>query len=239
MPLKNLYPTGPGSSRALRRNLVILASIDTTVFGIAMGATTVVLIYVRYEFHWAADDQQLFLAVVNITRVLCLLLVLPLLTRLVRGPSKEHNDKPQPSHGCDKLDLTLIRLGIFFDTLGYFGYLFSRMPMMFLVSGCFAAIGGIASPTLQSSLTKHVPHDRVGQILGASGLLHALARVVAPTIFNALFSVTVGKFSQAVFVLLAAFFALAFLASWALRSGTYLQDVPLEESEDEIENHDE
>ncbi|KAI9723514.1 MAG: hypothetical protein M1828_004110 [Chrysothrix sp. TS-e1954] len=239
VPLKNLYPTGPGSSRALRRNLVILASIDTTVFGIAMGATTVILIYVRNQFHLGVDEQMNFIAAVNITRVLCLLVILPLLTRVFRGAAKAYNDKPQPSHGCDKLDITLVRLGIFCDTIGYCGYLFSGTPMMFIISGCFAAIGGIASPTLQSSLTKHVPHDRVGQILGASGLLHALARVVAPTIFNALYSETVGKFSKAIFVLLTALFGLAFLAAWALRTGTYLQDVPPEEDEAPEVRHDE
>ena len=87
------------------------------------------------------------------------------------------------------------------------------------LSGVVASIGGIGSPTLQSSLTKHVPPERTGQLLGASGLLHALARVVAPTVFNAIYSGTVGKFTQTVFVCLTATFGVAFFFSWFVRPG--------------------
>ena len=85
------------------------------------------------------------------------------------------------------------------------------------VSGAVASLGGIGSPTLQSSLTKHIPSDRTGQVLGASGLLHALARIIAPTIFNLIYSKTVGKFTQTVFVCLASVFLVAFAMSWFLR----------------------
>jgi hypothetical protein len=78
-------------------------------------------------------------------------------------------------------------------------------------------MGSMGSPTLQSSLTKHVPPEYVGQMLGAVGLLHALARVVAPTVFNLIYSITVGKFTQAVFVCLGSGFALAFGLSWFIK----------------------
>ena len=84
---------------------------------------------------------------------------------------------------------------------------------MMILSGAVAAVGGIGSPVLQSALTKHVPPEQTGALLGASGLLHALARVVAPTVFNAIYAATVGKFTQAVFVCLTATFGLAFLIS--------------------------
>lgn len=57
-----------------------------------------------------------------------------------------------------------------------------------------ASMGGVGSPTLQSALTKHIPHDQIGQLLGATGLLHALARVVCPTIFNLIYAQTVGTY---------------------------------------------
>ena len=37
-PLKILWPTGPGSSPAVRWNLLLLAATDTIMFGVAMGA---------------------------------------------------------------------------------------------------------------------------------------------------------------------------------------------------------
>jgi len=123
--------------------------------------------------------------------------------------------------GCDTLDLNLIRSAVFFDTLGYLGYTLVRSSPLFILSGCIASLGGVGSPTLQSALTKHVPHDRVGQLLGANGLLHALARIVAPVIFNSIYAKTVGKFTQTVFLFLTIGFASAFFMSLLVRSGIY------------------
>jgi len=221
-PLKVLYPTGPGSSRRVRRNLVLLASVDTIMFGVGMGSMTVAILYINFQFGWDTPEQSVFLSSVNICRVLCLMLVLPLVTRLVRGPVSTR--KPQRQTGCDLLDLNLIRIAVFFDTMGYLGYTLVRTGPLFILSGCVAAIGGIGSPSLQAALTKHVPHDRVGELLGANGLLHALARIVAPVIFNSIYSATVGKFTQAVFLCLTCGFAIAFVVSWFIRPGVYLDD---------------
>lgn len=224
-PLKILYPTGEGSSSAVRRNLLLLASVDTIVFSVAMSAMTVIVIYTNIQFGWGDFQSSKFVSIVNSSRVFCLIILLPIVNRLVRGPSGTSRQK---NSGSDNFDLSVIHLAIFFDTLGYLGFALSRSDTLFIVSGVVASVGGIGSPTLGSALTKHVPPDRTGQLLGATGLLHALARIIGPTIFNAIYSATVGKFRQTVFVCLAATFGLAFLCSWFIRPHVYLdeQDVP-------------
>lgn len=212
-PLKILYPTGPHASPALRWNLIVLAAVDTIAFGVAMGSMTVVLIYTNYEFGWKTYESSRFLSIVNSCRVFCLIVILPILTRLIRGKV----DMKKKNTGSDMFDLSVIRIAILFDTIGYLGYALSRQGDLFIMSGVVAAIGGIGSPTLQSALTKHVPNDQTGQLLGASGLLHALARVIAPTVFNAIYAATVGKFTQTVFVCLCSTFGLAFIISWFIR----------------------
>ncbi|KAI5249292.1 MFS transporter [Aureobasidium subglaciale] len=219
-PLKILWPTGEGSSPALRRNLVLLAAVDTILFGVAMGSMTIIVIYARYQFNWESFESSIFLSIVNTCRVLCLIVVLPLVTRYVRGKASETK---QRSSGSDSFDLVVVRVAVFFDTLGYLGYTLARTGPLMILSGSIASIGGIGSPTLQSALTKHVPHEKTGQLLGASGLLHALARVIAPTIFNAIYSVTVGKFTQTVFVCLTVTFGLAFVLSFFIRPHVYLE----------------
>lgn len=57
-PLKILWPTGEGSSPRLRRNLALLAAVDTIMFGVAMGSMTVVIIYSRSTFHWDVFQQS-------------------------------------------------------------------------------------------------------------------------------------------------------------------------------------
>jgi len=237
-PLKVLYPTGPGTSSAIRRNLVLLASVDTIMFGVGMGAMTVVIYYTNFEFGWETPEQSVFMSAVNICRVVCLILVLPLLTRWIRGPASRRNSHRQA--GCDQFDLNLIRIAVLFDTIGYLGYTLVRSGPLFILSGCIAALGGIGSPSLQAALTKHVPHDRVGELLGANGLLHALARVVAPALFNGIYSATVGKYTQAVFMCLTIGFATAFVMSWGIRPGLYSDDTDVtvlaeqEDYEDEL-----
>lgn len=222
-PLKVLWPTGPGSSRRLRMNLILLASVDTIIFGVAMGAATVTVYYMGFQFGWKTAETSVFIFIVNTTRVTCLLLILPLLNYLIRTrrANKQRRESgfavPEKNSGSDILDLNIIRTAIFFELLGFCGYAITRTGSLFVAAGVVTAIGGIGSPTLQSALTKHVPHDRVGALLGATGLLHALARVVAPIVFNLIYAGTVEIFPQAIFVVLASFFGLAFIVSWFIR----------------------
>jgi hypothetical protein len=181
---------------------------------VAMGSMTVVIIYTNFMFGWRTFESARFMSIVNSCRVVALLVVLPLLTRYVR---RRKGFPSQKNSGSDLFDLSIIRAAIVFDTLGYLGYTLSRTGNMMILSGCIAALGGIASPTLQSAMTKHVPPEQTGQLLGASGLLHALSRVVAPTLFNGIYAATVGSFTQTVFVCLTATFGLAFVISWLVK----------------------
>lgn len=213
-PLAILWPTEKGTNPALRRNLFFLAAVDATMFGVAMGSFTVVVIYSEYMFSWGQFETNIFVSIVNTGRVVTLLIVLPLATRLIRGPSSK---AVMRNSGCDNIDLGIIRLSILFDLLGYVGYATVRTGELFIISGALASLGGMGSPTLSSALTKHVPPDRTGQLLGAMGLLHAIGRIVAPVVFNLIYAKTVGKYTQTVFVCLAATFGLAFIFSLFIR----------------------
>lgn len=214
-PLKILYPTGAGSSNALRRNLMLLAAVDTAMFGVAMGSMTVVIMYSEYIFSWGNFETNVFISIVNIFRVLVLLLLLPLISRFFK--SREARTSLQQNSGSDSLDLSIIRVAVFFDLVGYIGYAIVKTGPLFILSGTIASIGGMGPPTLSAALTKHVPQDRTGEVLGAMGFLHALARVVAPTIFNLIYSLTVATTPQTIFICLSSVFGAAFVLSWFIR----------------------
>lgn len=220
-PLGILWPTGPGTSPAVRRNLVLLAATDTTMFGVAMGAMGVLLVYTRRQFGWHELETGRFATIVNSSRVISLLVILPLLTRIFRG--KNGHARLRKS-GSDLFDLSIIRAAIFFDMMGYLGFILARRGEVFALSGALAAVGGIGNPTLGAALTKHVPQDKVGQLLGATGLLHAIARVVGPIIFNGIFAATVSGFRQTVFVTLCATFGVAFICSWFVVPHVYIDE---------------
>ncbi|TID14556.1 tetracycline-efflux transporter-like protein [Venturia nashicola] len=227
-PLKILYPKGPHIDPEIRRNLLLLASVDMIIFGVAMGAITVVIIYSQFIFGWTASQQSIFMSVVNSSRVFCLLAVLPALTRLYRG--KAGRRQSQPDTGADVFELSVMRAGILFDMVGFLGYTLARTSPLFMLSGAVASFGGMGSPTLQAALTKHVPPGQVGQLLGAMGLLHSFARIIAPTVFNLIYIATVESFPQTVFVILTAMFGMAFGVSWFVKPGLKLVEDPDDES---------
>jgi len=57
-PLSILFPTGTGTR--LRLNLVLLAAIDCTFFGVGMGAMTVIIMYAERQFHWRNLEVSTF-----------------------------------------------------------------------------------------------------------------------------------------------------------------------------------
>jgi MFS family permease len=228
-PLAILYPKPSASDlsspeqrtlfKKLRKNLVLIAAIDTLMFGVAMGTIQIIILYAEYIFGWKTYDSSVFLSIANSGRVFTLLVILPTITRLIRGPQQG----TQANSGSDWLDILCIRLAILFDLLGYIGFSLSKSGGVFTLSAVVASFGGMGSPTLQSSLTKHVPPSQTGRLLGATGLLHSLARVVSPIIFNLIYSATVGTFPQTVFVCLASVFALAGILSWFISpKGQYI-----------------
>jgi len=149
------------------------------------------------------------------------MVLLPIATRLVRG---SNGTSKQRNTGSDQFDLYVIRVAVLFDMAGFLGYTLARTGSAFILSGALASAGGIGSPTLGSALTKHVPPERTGQLLGAVGLLHALGRIIGPVIFNAIYYATVDKFRQTVFICLTTTFGLAFICSLFIRPHVYLDE---------------
>ncbi|PYH93202.1 MFS general substrate transporter [Aspergillus ellipticus CBS 707.79] len=210
----SLFPNRHGASPPLRRNIILLTLIDTLAFGIGLGTAQVVIIYAEFKFGWGNVESSLFISTVSLIRVVNLFVVYPIVTTIFREP-------PRSGHivsGSSTSEVVLIRLSLFLDTAGYIGYALSNQSPVMVFSGVVTALGGMGIPTMQAALTKHVPRERVGQILGAKGLLHALARVIAPSVCSLIYSLTVGKFTPAIFVCLGSAFGLAFACSFYIKS---------------------
>lgn len=217
-PLSILFPPRDQTSDITRTNLVLLAAVDTVVFGVTLGSASIVVMYSEFMFKWGNFQSSLFVSIANTFRVGMLVFVLPLVFRIF---SRRLN---RPSHGTaarggnsDKFDISVIRVAVLFDVLGYIGYAIVPNGLLFIISGVIASVGGIASPTLQSALTTHVAADKTGELLGAISLLHALSRIAAPAALHLVYSLTIGKASSAVFWCLAAVFTGAWGAAWGIR----------------------
>lgn len=217
-PLSVMYPRGP-DYKLVRRNLVLLAVLSFTVFGATMGAGPVMVFYSGYAFHWGDFEIQMFVGWTSATRVFTLIAILPLINYIFRTlPNKwarkrgEIVSKPKTT-GSDNVDLYTITAGFVIEIIQYILFCLASSGKLFFVAGILGSFAGVGSPILSSALSKHVPQNKMGQLMGAIGLLHALGRVICPTVFSLIYANTVAFWPQLVFMVLAAAFALGTVAS--------------------------
>lgn len=233
-PLKILWPTGPGTSPLLRRNLVALAVDDVIILGSAMSAGAVVILYSGYIFDWGTFESSRFVSALSMVRVVVLMVIFPIINYYGRARPAARRKAAgivERRVGADNLDIWVLRFALISDLAGAIGYTMARSEGLFFASGMVTAIGGLGGATSQAIITKHVPSERVGQLLGAIGMLHALARVLGPVMFNGLYAATVEKFPQAIFVLLASIFAVALTSAFFVRPHVHWEEVPSDEHE--------
>lgn len=116
-----------------------------------------------------------------------------------------------------------IYLGLLLYTLGLVLFAFASegwMMFVFLVPYC---LGGIAGPSLQATISQHVPPNEQGELQGALTSLMSLTTIIGPLIMNNLFKYfTTDKapfyFPGVSFLLGAIFMLLSVLIAWKVLS---------------------
>lgn len=242
--LRILSPSNANVERSTQRNLLALASINTILFGAVMGAMNVMMLYSEFRFSWGNKESGIFLSTVNIFRTFATVIVLPLVITVSRrlfgfqqsSVERSHSHAPpEDSTGTvNSLDIFLLRASILSDTVGYIGYAISPTGVLFTLSGAIASLGAIGLATSEASMTKLLPAAQTGELLGALGLLQALARIVAPTIASLTYSWTTNWMPQLVFWGIAICFVAAGSLTLLLRVEA-LQDVKNLDSREEGE----
>ncbi|RCI09724.1 hypothetical protein L249_4118 [Ophiocordyceps polyrhachis-furcata BCC 54312] len=236
-PLQMLWPTGWGTSTRLRLNLVTLAICDAIFLGAAFAVGPVLMLYGEFMFQWGNFETSRFISILSLTRVVVLMGILPLINYAIRVRPAARRHKQlgtapvEKNAGADRLDIWILRVALFCEVVGCVGYTLSRDQELFVASGMMTALGGLGSATTQAAVTKHVPPERVGQMLGAIGMLHALSRIVFPVIFSGLYAGTVKSFPQAVFLALGGMFAFALVTTPVIKPHVHWHDVVEEQRE--------
>ncbi|KAL8819213.1 MAG: hypothetical protein Q9191_007780 [Dirinaria sp. TL-2023a] len=221
---------------SVRQNIIALASVNTIMFGAFAGAMNIIILYAEYTFDWGNKESGTFLSTINIFRTLATTIILPLAVRFFRQffhpPTSRSKREPDSfSH----LDLFLLRIAILSDVLGYIGYALSPTGTLFTLSGALSGLGAIGLATSEASMTKLVDSAQTGELLGALGFLQAMARIVAPTLANLTYSLTVAKVPALVLWGVAAGFSAAGFATFWIDPGSRRDEgvkeevVPLQE----------
>jgi MFS family permease len=222
-PLRNLWPTGPGTSRRLRLNLAVLGSSEMVIMGTGFAAGACIILYSEYIFGWGNYESSQFVSALSISRVFVLVILSPIVNYFgrVRPAARQRRESglapSEKATGPDRLDFWILRASLVAELIGVIGYITAPDERFFFVCGMVTALGGLGAPTIQAAITKSIPADQTGRVLGAIGVLHSLARSLGPVLINGIYAATVKTFPQAFFVLLFVLFFLVLLASFALK----------------------
>jgi DHA1 family tetracycline resistance protein-like MFS transporter len=81
-----------------------------------------------------------------------------------------------------------VYIGLGLTTLGYAGYAFSAAPWMLYAWMVVWSSGGIGGPALNAIMSKLVPADEQGELMGARASMDSITSIVAPVLMTNLFA---------------------------------------------------
>ncbi len=116
-------------------------------------------------------------------------------------------------------DRTTMVVGLCFGAIGIASMGLASTGWLFVAAMLPNALWGLAMPTIQSLMTRHVSESEQGQLQGANNSVGAIAGIISPLFFGAIYSLSVGPrptlpFIGSAFLIAAAVLAFAALIGW-------------------------
>lgn len=175
MPLSWRRASPIGALRLLRSHaeLMRLSFVNFLVYCAHHLFTAVFVLYAAHRYGWGSGSVGMLLALVGVLDMLVQGLVTgPLVARL--GDRK-----------------TMI-LGLVGGAIGVAAMGLATNGTVFVLTTLPGALWGLAMPTLQSLMTRHVSQSEQGQLQGASSSVASMAGIVAPPFFGGIYTLSVG-----------------------------------------------
>jgi DHA1 family tetracycline resistance protein-like MFS transporter len=178
---QNLNPLGGFRWATGIKSLTPLIVVFTLMQLVGQVPAALWIIYTQDRFAWSVSTVGLSLAAFG----LCHALVQGLLT----GPITEKLGERR----------TLI-LGMGMDGIGYVLMAFASESWMVLPILVFLSMGGIASPALQSIITRQADETRLGEVQGILASATSLTGIIGPMAFTAIYAATPTDWSGFVWI---------------------------------------
>ena len=81
-----------------------------------------------------------------------------------------------------------VYVGLFCAALGYAGYAFSGAPWVLYAWMVMWSLGGVGGPALNAIMSKQVPANEQGELMGARASMDSITSIVAPLVMTNLFA---------------------------------------------------
>jgi len=215
------------------------------IYSSMMAIYSTKMLYSQYKFGFGPVEMGYVLTLAGGSRVVFMVLILPLVIRLCRRNPPKINDKDVSYGSAEEeaagagigdaetlaheihrskvlhdshFDLFLARISIACDFLVYAGLAFNRNTTQFLVLTGLQALGGGAAPAIQSlGLSLTSPKDSGKLFAGLSVLQTLMTQIIGPVGFGLLYATTVNRFAESIFAVGAGLFGLSFVLLMFIR----------------------
>ena len=161
---------------------------------------TTFVLYTNYRYGWGQKMVGLVLALVGVASIV---VQGGLVGRLVRwfGERKA------------------MAVGFLSGAAAMLVYSLATTGAVFMIGIMMTALYGLATPSLQSLMTRRVAPNEQGQLQGAIGSMNGVANMIAPVLFTGVFAAAVGRYRDlqlpgAPFLLAAMFLLAAIVVGW-------------------------
>lgn len=194
-------------TRPQRANRYALWHMTLIMFLITIIMMPPTLLYAMLKFGWTAYEGGFYMSMSSFTRLLVLMVVLPILTRMFKRPNQ--------SHRRDILfDTWMMRVGYAVDAFGLVLMAVAPNSATFYGAGATQSLSMIAQPSTKSLLTVLVKPTEVGELFGAISVVDAVAGVVSQFCVNALYASSVKTMPNLTFYICASVAALTSLTAF-------------------------
>ncbi|CAG8520668.1 16081_t:CDS:10 [Funneliformis mosseae] len=226
---------------ASKRSLLSLVIINTLLSIAMTGMQSIFLLYTTLVFNWSLIEQGYVMFMMGTTRVIVLFVLFPALASRFKKSFRQRksmkNDDPVGivderifiiddgllNKGEEVqmrkelvFDVWIIRLSLFIDAFAYIAFGLTTSSSVFYGATAIASLGAASIPTLRSLQTNLVAPSKIGQLLGAIGVLDSIIRVIAPIIFNTLYSIVVKTSPNYIWYSISASFIIACLFTFGV-----------------------
>jgi len=204
--------------------------------------------YTGAQFRWRSEQIGYFLTATGATRTFHLMVLLPLATKFFKPaslspPSPAADEAPSTptsplslssSSSLDRererdkqtttlllFDLSIARVSLVLDLLGFVAMALSRSPSLFLLSAMGECLGAGFPAAIQSAaleIYRRSGGRETGKLFGALSVMQSVgSQIIGPSLFGSIYTTTVSTFPQAMFIVCAAALALSILITLPIR----------------------
>ncbi|CAG8639959.1 6979_t:CDS:2 [Funneliformis caledonium] len=199
-------PVGIEENNWKGRNTLYILAVIYFFYKISQAAQNeIVNLYTKYKFHWTSLENGYFLSLQSFTRLIALILLVPLL-HLIRLRYNPNNSR--------SLDIWTMRGGLIMEIIGFILFALAISPDWFYFACVINSLATITSPAMRSLFTTFVLPNQSGQVLGAISVIESVGSILSPLWMNQLYSWgIVNGISEIVFWVNTGIFIISFFLS--------------------------